>query len=85
MNEDTKTFCWWMTAQRAKERGCTHHARFMGIIPGFIREDENCPLWISRSDALNWLEDALCFLWISMQEMCGEEPTFAFQIRKPIA
>ena len=36
----------WVSKAKAKELGCTHHALFMGVIPGFYGENDN--LWVSR-------------------------------------
>lgn len=72
----------WISAKAAKEMGCTHRARFMGIIPGFYGESES--LWVSRSDLLNPIEDFLAFIWTSMRAMRGEEPDFMFEIGEEI-
>ncbi len=72
----------WVSAKHAKEFGCTHHAKFMGLIPGFFSEENG--LWVSRSDLLNPIEDALAFIWAAMRQMRGEEPDFMFAIGKPI-
>lgn len=29
----------WTSAQEAAAIGCTHHARFFGVIPGFASDD----------------------------------------------
>lgn len=71
-------FTIWMTAARAKEIGCTHRGRFMGIIPGFIDPDR--VLWVSRSDLLNPIEDLLAVIWATMRELRGEEPDFMFEV-----
>lgn len=68
----------WMTAKRAKELGCTHRARFLGLVPGFIEPDQ-C-IWVSRSDLLNPIEDVLNFIWQTMRWMRGEEPDFMFEV-----
>ena len=68
----------WTSAAKAKQLGCTHHARFMGIIPGFFGIDTD--VWVSRSDLLNPLESLLVFIWVSMRQMRGEEPDFMFEI-----
>lgn len=73
----------WISAEKAASLGCTHRARFMGIIPGFIEPDEM--VWVSRSDLLNPIEDLLCFIWAAMRQMRGEEPDFMFEIGEPIA
>jgi len=72
----------WISERKAKELGCTHKARFMGIVPGFI--DPNRAMWVSRSDALNPLEDALVWIWVAMRKMRGEEPDFMFQVGREI-
>lgn len=68
----------WVSAKKAKAMGCTHRARFMGVIPGFIEPNEAA--WVSRSDLLNPLEDALVWVWMTMRRMRGEEPDFMFEI-----
>lgn len=68
----------WMTADRAKSLGCTHRARFLGLIPGFF--DPESGLWVSRSDLLNPIEDALMWMWATMRRLRGEEPDFMFEI-----
>jgi len=72
----------WRSASQAKTQGAIHSARFMGIIPGFYGEDNS--LWISRSDLLNPIEDALVWVWVTMREMRGEEPDFMFDVGRPI-
>ena len=82
MSEHETTFTLWMSAKRAADIGCTHHARFMGIIPGFIEPSQ--ALWVSRSDLLNPIEDLLVWLWVTMREMRGDEPDFMFAIGREI-
>lgn len=72
----------FVTAARARALGCTHHAWFMGLIPGFF--DPDTSLWVSRSDVLNPIEDALVFLWVTLRELRGEEPDFMFSIGRPL-
>lgn len=72
----------WVSKAKAKELGCTHHALFMGVIPGFYGENDN--LWVSRSDLLNPIEILLVFLWATFQEIRGEEPNFMFAVSRPI-
>lgn len=72
----------WVSAAQAKELGCTHRARFMGIIPGFFSEADG--LWVSRSELLNPLEDFLAFIWAAMRQMRGEDPDFMFEVGRPI-
>lgn len=72
----------WVTERQAKAIGCTHHARFMGIIPGFFLEAD--ALWVSRSDLLNPIESLLVFLWVTLRQLRGEEPDFMFEVRRPI-
>lgn len=76
------SFQFWISGKRAKQLGCTHRARFMGIIPGFFNPDSN--LWISRSDLLNPIEDLLSDLWVWMREMRGEEPDFMFKLGRKL-
>lgn len=71
-----------ITAARARALGCTHHARFMGLIPGFFEPETS--LWVSRSDLLNPIEDALAFLWVTLRELRGEEPDFMFAVGRPL-
>ena len=75
-------FKFWVKPEEAAGHGCTHHARFMGIIPGFL--DPAGGLWISRSDLLNPVEDFLCFIWVNMRLLRGEEPDFMWEVRHPI-
>jgi hypothetical protein len=82
MSEDAPRFQFWISARRAAEIGCTHHARFMGIIPGFFAP--STALWVSRSDLLNPVEDALAWLWATMQHIRGDEPSFMFSVGKEI-
>ena len=72
----------WMTARKAAELGCTHHARFLGVVPGFFSPDES--LWVARSDLLAPIEDLLSWLWVGMHELRGEEPDFLFMVGEPI-
>lgn len=72
----------WVSSAKAKSYGCTHRARFMGIIPGFFSEQDG--LWVSRSDLLIPLEAALSFIWATMREFRGEEPDFMFEVGEPI-
>ena len=69
-------FQFWITADQAKALGCTHHARMFGIIPGFFNPE--MALWVSRSDLLNPIEDALSWLWVTIRQLRGEEPDFGF-------
>jgi hypothetical protein len=73
----------WMTAARARELGCTHHARIFGLIPGFWSDEQS--LWVSRSDLLNPVEDALAWLWMLTRAMRGEEPDFMLAVGREIA
>jgi hypothetical protein len=72
----------WVSKAKAKELGCTHHALFMGIIPGFYGDADG--LWVSRSDLLNPLESLLVFLWTSLRVIRGEEPDFMFMVSREI-
>jgi hypothetical protein len=72
----------WVSASKAKELGCTHRARFMGIIPGFYGENEG--LWVSRSDLLCPIEDVLVFIWATVRRLRGEQPDFMFEVVGPI-
>jgi len=75
------SFAVWTSAQEAAGYGCTHHARIFGIIPGFIGECDGLPLWVPRTDALNWAEDALSFIaWL----IAGDDGGTAFRIGKEI-
>ena len=69
------------TAKKAKAFGCTHRARFMGIVPGYVSDDG---LWVPVSDLLAPVEDLLSFIWCSMRQMRGEEPDFMFVVGKKI-
>jgi hypothetical protein len=77
------SFSVWTSEAEALEVGATHHARIFGVIPGFCSEGE-APIWISRSDLLNPIEDVVRFLWAVVQAVHGEEPSFMFQVRRPI-
>lgn len=68
----------WISAKAAKEMGCTHRARYLGVIPGFYGPDRN--LWVSRSDLLNPIEDLLSFIWVWLREWRGEDPDFMFEV-----
>lgn len=72
----------WTSARRARELGCTHHARFLGIIPGFF--DPGQALWVARSDLLAPLEDVLSVIWAACCEAHGEESEFMLTIGRPI-
>jgi hypothetical protein len=72
----------WMTARRAKALGCTHYAWFMGLVPGFF-DPVSC-LWVSRSDLLIPVEEALAWMWATMRRLRGEEPDFAFRLGREI-
>lgn len=77
------TIQWWITERRAREMGCTHKARSLGIIPGFYGEDAS--LWVSRSDLLNPVEDALTWLWVQAWMLFrDDEPQFMFQVGRRI-
>lgn len=77
----------WVTNQQALNNGCTHHARLMGVIPGFINENSQHGglLWISRSDLFNWLEDLLQYFYATMCSIKGIEPHFMFSIGDDIS
>ena len=79
----TESFSLWTTPAKAAALGCTHRARFLGVIPGFMNLDDG--LWVSRSDALAPVEDALARVWCIMRELRGEEPDFMFAVGRPIA
>lgn len=72
----------WMTSQKAHSLGCTHHGRFLGLVPGFIEPGQ--ALWISRSDLLVPVEEVLSFIWVTMRRLRGEEPDFMFSVGRPI-
>lgn len=76
-------FQFWVSGQKAKDLGCTHHARMFGIVPGFVTL-EDIPMWVSRSDLLNPIEDVLGFLWVSLRQMRGEDPDIAISIGREI-
>lgn len=71
-------FSFFTTAAKAKSLGCTHHARFMGIIPGFYNDDLS--LWVSRSDLLIPLEWLVTFINEVLADYRGEEPKFMFLV-----
>lgn len=78
-------FTLWVSKRKAAEYGCTHHARIFGMIPGFVGDIEtDCPMWVSRSDLLNPVEDAIGFLWSFIQATRGDEPSSGFRVGKPI-
>jgi hypothetical protein len=72
----------WISASEARELGCTHRARFLGIVPGFF--DPETALWVPRSDLLNPLEDLLSHIWAIMHQIRGEEPEFFFAVGRPL-
>lgn len=75
-------FSIWVSSRRAKSLGCTHRARFMGIIPGFLAPSDGT--WVSRSDLLNPIEDILCFIWVNIRLMRGEDPDFMWWVGQEI-
>ena len=78
-------FQWWVSARKARSLGCTHHARYCGIVPGFARaEPDHEFLWVSRSDLLSPLEDILTCFWVAIRQLRGEDPDFFFTIGKRI-
>lgn len=77
-------FSLWTSKAKAAEYGCTHHASLFGMVPGFFGETDGMPLWVPRSDALNWLEDLLSHISVAIQQSKGEEPLFAFKVGKPL-
>lgn len=76
------TFQWWVSADKARALGCTHRARFLGVIPGFFSEKDS--MWVSRSDLLNPFEDLVAWLWFTIRSARDEEPAFVFAVGKPI-
>ena len=72
----------WCSSLEAAGYGATHHARFMGIVPGFYNQDQS--LWVPRSDLLNWLEDLLSHIGAFVQQSSGDDPVFMFKVGKPI-
>lgn len=72
----------WRGSEDARSYGATHHAWFMGIIPGFWGEEQS--IWVPRSDLLCWLEDALSFIWVNMRLLRDEEPDFMVSIGREI-
>jgi hypothetical protein len=79
-------FQWWVTPARARYLGCTHHARLLGCIPGFVGDLDHPdgPRWISRSDALIPLEDLCGWIAATIARMRGDEPLFWFAVGHPI-
>jgi hypothetical protein len=74
-------FTLWVKASQAESLGCTHHARLWGFIPGFAGDVEGQFLWISRSDLLIPIEEALNLLHRNLLH----RPGFAgFHIGHPI-
>lgn len=74
----------WTTKRQALAHGCTHHAMWMGLIPGFIGDPDGDCLWIPRSDLLIPLEIALNGIWNFIRECRGEQPDFMFELGEPI-
>lgn len=74
---------WWVSAEAAKKMGCTHYARLHGLIPGFCTVDD-IPMWVSRSDLLNPIEDAISALWIATQRFLGIEESWSFSVGREI-
>ena len=72
----------WITARQAREIGCTHYAWHTGLIPGFLNPTTGD--WASRSDLLNPIEDALCWLWVNSLLLCGRAPHFRFVLGREI-
>lgn len=72
----------FITAAKAKEIGCTHHAMLFGLIPGFVNPENF--LWVSRSDLLNPIEDFVAFMWATLRQLRGEEPDFMCAVGRQI-
>lgn len=79
------SFVLWVSPADALSIGCTHHALLFGIIPGFAAVEPDGVLWVSRSDAFAWIEDALCVLAGVIRSTEGEDPVFALKFGEPIA
>ena len=77
-------FSLWTSATEAADIGATHHGRFLGIVPGFICQGTEL-LWIPRTDALFWLEDALAFATSIIQALKGKEAALFFTVGQPIS
>ena len=73
------SFALWVSVDEAKRLGCTHRARFCGIIPGFCTIGAE-PLWVSRSDLLNWLEYIVVSVWVSIRLARGEDADYMFTV-----
>lgn len=78
-----RNFMLWCSPGEASVLGATHHAWSLGLIPGFFNPETN--LWISRSDALNPIEDALVWLWVQFSALAGRDPEFAFMLGREIS
>lgn len=72
---------WFVTEAQAVKLGCTHRARLHGIIPGFVGDVESDgPIWVSRSDLLNPIEDFLSFMWMLACNVTGREEMWGFAL-----
>lgn len=80
---DQPRFEWWRSKDYAAQLGCTNHARLFGLVPGFWSDTDH--MWVSRSDALNWLEDLLGAINGAIWSMRGEDAQFAIAVGRPIA
>lgn len=77
---------WYVAPNDAAAMGATHYARMHGIIPGYVGgTDGPAPLWISRSDALNPIEDVLSFMWFMACRATGREPEWMLKVGREIA
>ena len=71
---------WYVSPAMAAEMGATHYARIHGVIPGYFGERDGMPLWISRSDLLNPIEDALSFLARFAHSLSGDDEHTVFDV-----
>ena len=73
----------WRTPNDAVAHGATHYATMYRVVPGFISEGDY-PLWVSRSDLLNPIEDALNFMMCLIASSSGDESLFSFYVGRKI-
>lgn len=69
----------YVTDQSAKERGYTHKARYLGLIPGYFNEAGNG--WLPKSSLFGPVEFLLTELWLLGCHFRNEEPDFMFELR----
>lgn len=70
----------WNTKTYAKSLGLTHHARYMGVLPGFYRERDSA--WLLMSDILLPLQAIMELSWVLLYRLSGEEPRFMWAVGK---